>query len=60
MQLKTKAIVISNVKFGEADLIVKCFTLEKRSGFLYAQRNSEIEKRKNESLFISAIDSFRN
>jgi len=29
MQLKTKAIVISNVKFGEADLIVKCFTLEK-------------------------------
>ena len=29
MQLKTKAIVISNVKFGESDLIVKCFTLEK-------------------------------
>lgn len=29
MQLKTKAIVISCIKYGEADLIAKCFTLEK-------------------------------
>jgi DNA repair protein RecO (recombination protein O) len=29
MQLKTKAIVISTLKFSEADLIVKCFTLDK-------------------------------
>lgn len=29
MQIKTKAIVISSLKYGEADLIAKCFTLEK-------------------------------
>ncbi|WP_019037176.1 DNA repair protein RecO [Psychroflexus tropicus] len=29
MQLKTKAIVISTLKYGEADLIAKCFTLDK-------------------------------
>lgn len=29
MQLKTKAIVITTIKYGEADLIAKCFTLEK-------------------------------
>lgn len=29
MQIKTRAIVISNVKYGEADLITKCFTQEK-------------------------------
>lgn len=29
MQIKTKAIVISNLKYGEADVIAKCFTLEK-------------------------------
>ena len=28
MQIKTKAIVISTLKFGEADLIAKCFTQE--------------------------------
>jgi len=29
MQIKTKAIVISSLKYGEADVIAKCFTLEK-------------------------------
>ncbi|SDG79906.1 DNA repair protein RecO [Psychroflexus sediminis] len=29
MQIKTKAIVISTIKYGEADLIAKCFTQEK-------------------------------
>jgi len=29
MQLKTKAIVISTLKYGEADLIAKCFTLDR-------------------------------
>lgn len=29
MQVKTKAIVISSIKYGEADVIAKCFTLEK-------------------------------
>lgn len=29
MQIKTKAIVISSIKYGEADVIAKCFTLEK-------------------------------
>lgn len=29
MQIKTKAIVISTLKYGEADLIAKCFTQEK-------------------------------
>jgi DNA repair protein RecO (recombination protein O) len=29
MQIKTKAIVISTIKYGEADVIAKCFTQEK-------------------------------
>ncbi len=29
MQIKTKAIVISTLKYGEADVIAKCFTQEK-------------------------------
>ncbi|NEV92866.1 DNA repair protein RecO [Psychroflexus sp. YR1-1] len=29
MQIKTKALVISTVKYGEADVIAKCLTLEK-------------------------------
>lgn len=29
MQIKTKSIVISTLKYGEADLIAKCFTKEK-------------------------------
>ena len=29
MQIKTKALVISSLKYGEADLLVRCFTQEK-------------------------------
>ncbi len=34
MLVKTKAIVLTSIKFGEADLIVKCYTLEGVKSYL--------------------------